>query len=255
MTRNKLRLGVNIDHVATVRNARGGNHPDPIRAARIVQKAGADGITAHLREDRRHIKDRDIELLREEIDLPLNLEMASTNEMLDIALKVLPNAVCLVPEKREERTTEGGLDIAGNIKKFEPFVRQLNSAGIRLSLFIEPDRTQLDASKTLGAPVVELHTGAYCLEKVGSMEQSNALTQIMDSASYAEKLGIECHAGHGLDFSTVEKIAAIPNIAELNIGHFLIGEAIFEGLEQSINRMRAVMENARSKVFKDQSRL
>ncbi|MEE2654750.1 MAG: pyridoxine 5'-phosphate synthase [Pseudomonadota bacterium] len=249
--RDILRLGVNIDHVATVRNARGGIHPDPIRAAKIVQKAGADGITAHLREDRRHIKDRDIELLREEIDLPLNLEMASTNEMLDIALKVLPNAVCLVPEKREERTTEGGLDIAGNIQKLEPFVRQLNNAGIRLSLFIEPDRNQLDASKALGVPVVELHTGAYCLEKVGSTEQSNALAKIIDSASYAEKLGIECHAGHGLDFSTVKKIAAIPNIVELNIGHFLIGEAIFEGLEQSISRMRALIENARSKVLKD----
>jgi len=251
MIRDTLRLGVNIDHVATVRNARGGIHPDPIRAAKIVQKAGADGITAHLREDRRHIKDRDIELLREEIDLPLNLEMASTNEMLDIALKVLPNAVCLVPEKRAERTTEGGLDIAGNIQKLEPFVRQLNNAGIRLSLFIEPDRNQLDASKALGVPVVELHTGAYCLEKVGSTEQSNALAKIIDSASYAEKLGIECHAGHGLDFSTVKKIAAIPNIVELNIGHFLIGEAIFEGLEQSISRMRALIENARSKVLKD----
>tara|TARA_Y100000588_G_scaffold382149_1_gene469080 strand:- start:285 stop:1040 length:756 start_codon:yes stop_codon:yes gene_type:complete len=251
MIRDTLRLGVNIDHVATVRNARGGIHPDPIRAAKIVQKAGADGITAHLREDRRHIKDRDIELLREEIDLPLNLEMASTNEMLDIALKVLPNAVCLVPEKRAERTTEGGLDIAGNIQKLEPFVRQLNNAGIRLSLFIEPDRNQLDASKALGVPVVEIHTGAYCLEKFGSTEQSNALAKIIDSASYAEKLGIECHAGHGLDFSTVKKIAAIPNIVELNIGHFLIGEAIFEGLEQSISRMRALIENARSKVLKD----
>ena len=177
--------------------------------------------------------------------------MASTNEMLDIALKVLPNAVCLVPEKRAERTTEGGLDIAGNIQKLEPFVRQLNNAGIRLSLFIEPDRNQLDASKALGVPVVELHTGAYCLEKVGSTEQSNALAKIIDSASYAEKLGIECHAGHGLDFSTVKKIAAIPNIVELNIGHFLIGEAIFEGLEQSISRMRALIENARSKVLKD----
>ena len=159
--------------------------------------------------------------------------------------------MCLVPEKREERTTEGGLDIAGNIEKLEPFVRQLNNAGIRLSLFIEPDQNQLDASKVLGAPVVELHTGAYCLEKVGSIKQSNALTQIIDSVSYAEKLGIECHAGHGLGFSNVEKIAAIPNIVELNIGHFLIGEAIFEGLEQSISRMRALMKSARSKVLKD----
>ena len=248
MDSNYLRLGVNIDHVATLRNARGGRHPDPVRAAEIAQRAGADGITAHLREDRRHINDRDIEMLRNEIQLPLNLELAPTEEMLGIALEVLPHAVCLVPEKREERTTEGGLEIKNNIAKLEPFVKQLGDAGIKLSLFVEPDLEQLDSSKKLGAPVVELHTGSFCLTKPGSIEHGKTFGRIVAAASHAKKLGLECHAGHGLDFSSVGMVASIPSIKELNIGHFLIGESIFEGLEKSIIRMRNLMNKARLQI-------
>ncbi len=253
MTSQYLRLGVNIDHVATIRNARGGLHPDPLRAAEIAQKAGADGITAHLREDRRHISDRDIDLLRNTIDLPLNLEMAATDEMLEIALNHLPPAVCLVPENREERTTEGGLDVDANFERLSPFAEQLAAAGIRLSLFVEPDQIQLEAAKALGAPVVELHTGTYCNTEVGSSERAKALAKIGEAAVHAEELGLECHAGHGLDFETVEPIAAIPSIVELNIGHFLIGEAIFAGLENTISRMRTMLNNARANKVDDRS--
>ncbi len=251
MTRQYLRLGVNIDHVATIRNARGGLHPDPLRAAKVAEKAGADGITAHLREDRRHISDRDIDLLRNKIDLPLNLEMAETDEMLEIALKHLPHAVCLVPENREERTTEGGLDADGNFDRLTPFAEQLGAAGIRLSLFVEPDPIQLEAAKALGAPVVELHTGTYCNTEVGSVERAKALAVIVEAATYAERLGLECHAGHGLGFETVGPIAAISSIVELNIGHFLIGEAIFGGLDNTISRMRALLDNSRADVVGD----
>lgn len=239
----KLRLGVNIDHVATIRNARGGLHPDPVRAAHLAVQAGADGITAHLREDRRHISDRDIARLATEIDRPLNLEMAATEEMLQIALRHRPHAACLVPEKREERTTEGGLDAAKGVQHLAPYVDALNKAGIRVSLFIEADPKQLDAAKALGAPVVELHTGAYC--EAEGRERDRLLKRIEDAAAYAHKLGLECHAGHGLSYDTVLPIAVIPSLAELNIGHFLVGEAIFSGLEHAIRRMRALMDRAR----------
>ena len=239
-----LRLGVNIDHVATIRNARGGGHPDPVRAARAAAQAGADGITAHLREDRRHISDDDMARLADQIDLPLNFEMAATDEMLAIALKHKPHAACIVPEKREERTTEGGLDAAGGIDTLRPFVAKLSDAGMRVSLFIEPDRAQLDAAKALGAPVVELHTGAYC--DAGPDDQERQLARIIQAAQHAEAIGLECHAGHGLTFDTVGPVAAIPTIVGLNIGHFLIGEAIFGGLESAIKRMRALMDKARA---------
>ena len=244
MKRSPLRLGVNIDHVATIRNARGGRHPDPVRAARLAAQSGADGITAHLREDRRHISDRDIERLIREIDLPLNFEMAATEEMLDIALRHTPHAACLVPEKREERTTEGGLDVARGHNHLVPFVRRLADAGIRVSLFIEAEPRQLDAAASLGAPVVELHTGAYC-EAEGA-ERERHLDRLIKAASHGTSLGLECHAGHGLTFDTVGPVAAIPTLAELNIGHFLIGEAIFGGLESAIKRMRALMDKARA---------
>jgi pyridoxine 5-phosphate synthase len=244
MKRSPLRLGVNIDHVATIRNARGGRHPDPVRAARLAAQSGADGITAHLREDRRHISDRDIERLIREIDLPLNFEMAATEEMLDIALRHKPHAACLVPEKREERTTEGGLDVARGHNHLVPFVRRLADAGIRVSLFIEAEPRQLDAAVSLGAPVVELHTGAYC-EAEGA-ERERHLDRLIKAATYGASLGLECHAGHGLTFDTVGPVAAIPTLAELNIGHFLIGEAIFGGLESAIKRMRALMDKARA---------
>jgi pyridoxine 5-phosphate synthase len=238
-----LRLGVNIDHVATIRNARGGSHPDPVQAAKIAERAGADGITAHLREDRRHISDYDIDNLMALLEVPLNLEIAATKEMLNIALRHKPNAACLVPEKREERTTEGGLDVAKGIKKLTPYVNMLNDAGIRVSLFIEPDQNQLEAALSLGAPIVELHTGAYCNASV--KDQEFQLQRILDAAKMAVKLGLECHAGHGLTFETVKPIAAIKDIKELNIGHFIIGEAIFNGLEKSIQRMSSLMEEAR----------
>lgn len=245
-----LRLGVNIDHVATIRNARGGGHPDPVRAARQAASAGADGITAHLREDRRHISDRDIERLTAEIDLPLNLEMAATPEMLDIALRHAPHAACLVPEKRSEVTTEGGLDVAGQKDVIAGCSARLNDAGMRVSLFVDPDPYQLEAAVAVKAPVVELHTGAYCeafleagAEGRGTLRE---LQRIVDAAAAAEALGLECHAGHGLTYDTVGPVAAIPTIMELNIGHFLIGEAIFSGFDSSIKRMRAYMDKARA---------
>ena len=243
MTAPRLRLGVNIDHVATIRNARGGDHPDPVRAAQIAATAGADGITAHLREDRRHITDRDIERLMAEIDLPLNLEMAATEEMLAIALRHRPHAACIVPEKREERTTEGGLDAAGQADHLAYFVEKLGAAGIRVSLFIEPTEPQVAAAVSLGAPVVEFHTGRYA--NLDGEERSTELKRIADCAALAAKNGIEPHAGHGLTFANVQPVAAIPQIAELNIGHFLIGEAIFTGLEASVRRMRELMDESR----------
>ena len=239
----KLRLGVNIDHVATIRNARGGDHPDPVRAAHIAADAGADGITAHLREDRRHITDEDIDRLMAEIALPLNLEMAATEEMLGIALAHRPHAACIVPEKREERTTEGGLDAAGQFDHLAGFVDRLTAAGIRVSLFIEPSERQVDAALRLGAPVVEFHTGRYA--HVTGEEQVAELKRVTDCAALAAKNGIEPHAGHGLTFDNVIPVAAIPQLAELNIGHFLIGEAIFTGLETGVRRMRDLMDEAR----------
>jgi len=240
---SRLRLGVNIDHVATVRNARGGSHPDTLRAALLAAKAGADGITAHLREDRRHMTDQDIDILMDGIGLPLNLEMAATPEMLAIALRHRPNAACIVPERREERTTEGGLDAAGQFDLLAPIVRDLSAAGIRVSLFIAPDIAQIDAAIRLGAPVVEFHTGAYA--HATGEAQTAELRRIADAVALAARNGIEPHAGHGLSYDNVLPIAAIPQIAELNIGHFLIGEAIFVGLEASIRQMRALMDEAR----------
>jgi pyridoxine 5-phosphate synthase len=239
-----LRLGVNVDHVATLRNARGGRHPDPVRAALMAIAAGADGITAHLREDRRHIRDDDMARLKAELDKPLNFEMAATDEMLKIALRHKPHAACIVPEKRAELTTEGGLDAAGGHNHLARFVRELVGAKIRVSLFIDPDPKQLDAARALGAPVVELHTGAYC-EAEGEARQRE-LGRIVKAAAHAEALGLECHAGHGLSYETVGPVAAIPTIVELNIGHFLIGEAIFSGLDSAIKRMRAAMDKARA---------
>ncbi len=239
-----LRLGVNIDHVATVRNARGGRHPDPVRAAILAARAGADGITAHLREDRRHITDTDIDRLMAEIDRPLNLEMAATDEMLAIALRHKPHAGCLVPEKRTEVTTEGGLDAVGGFDHLTRYVGELGAAGIRVSLFIDPEPAQLDAAKALGAPVVELHTGAYC-EAEEPAARAHELARIVRAAAHAEAIGLECHAGHGLSYGTVGPVAAIATIMELNIGHFLVGEAIFGGLEDAIRRMRAAMDAAR----------
>ena len=251
MPKRHLRLGVNIDHVATIRNARGGRHPDPVRAARLAAQAGADGITAHLREDRRHISDEDIARLSREIDVPLNLEMAATEEMLQVALRHQPHAACIVPEKRAERTTEGGLDAAGGHEHLIYYVRELSSAKIRVSLFIEPDTKQLDAAKSLGAPVVELHTGAYCEAEGPARERE--LERIRRAAAHAEAIGLECHAGHGLSYETVGAIAAVSTIVELNIGHFLIGEAIFGGLETSIRRMRALMDQTRAEVAGERS--
>lgn len=238
-----LRLGVNIDHVATIRNARGGDHPDPVRAAKLAANAGADGITAHLREDRRHITDEDIDRLMAEIDLPLNLEMAATEEMLAIALRHKPHAACIVPEKREERTTEGGLDAAGQFDILRPFVDWLTQSNVRVSLFIEPLEAQVEAAVRLGAPVVEFHTGCYA--HVEGEERAVELKRLADCAALAMKNGIEPHAGHGLTFDNVAPVAAIPQIAELNIGHFLIGEAIFTGLDASVRRMRELMDAAR----------
>ncbi|UUX50417.1 pyridoxine 5'-phosphate synthase [Nisaea acidiphila] len=242
---NYLRLGVNIDHVATIRNARGGGHPDPVRGARLAAEAGADGITAHLREDRRHISDGDIERLTGEIDLPLNFEMAATDEMLAIALKHRPHAACIVPEKREEVTTEGGLDAAGLHNHLTRFCSELKGAGIRVSLFIEADKRQIDAAVSLGAPVVELHTGAYCDAETPA-ERSAHLERIREAARYGAERGLEMHAGHGLSFDTVGQIAEMPEFHELNIGHFLVGEAIFGGLDSAIRRMRALMDKARA---------
>jgi pyridoxine 5-phosphate synthase len=240
---NRLRLGVNIDHVATIRNARGGLYPDPVRAAKIASEHGADGITAHLREDRRHIIDDDIGRLIGAIALPLNMEMAATEEMLEIALRHRPHAACIVPERREERTTEGGLDAAGQHNHLQPLITRLADVGIRVSLFIEPDPRQIEAAMLLGAPVVEFHTGRYA--HTDGDERAAELARIADAAALAVKNGIEPHAGHGLTFDNVQPIAAIPQIAELNIGHFLIGEAIFEGLGPVVERMRALMDEAR----------
>jgi pyridoxine 5-phosphate synthase len=238
-----LRLGVNIDHVATVRNARGAGYPDPVRAALLAAEAGADGITAHLREDRRHITDDDIARLAAELTIPLNLEMAATDEMLAIALRHRPHAACIVPEKREEVTTEGGLDAAGQFARLEPLVAQLRNAGIRVSLFIEPDARQIDAAIRLGAPVVELHTGRYA--ELDGEARTEELRRLSDAAALAAKNGIEVHAGHGLTFDNVGPIAAIPQVRELNIGHFLIGEALFVGLDDAVRRMRDAMDVAR----------
>jgi len=240
---DKLRLGVNIDHVATIRNARGGDHPDPVKAALIAAQSGADGITAHLREDRRHIRDDDLERLVAALTIPLNLEMAATDEMLEIALRYKPHAACIVPERREERTTEGGLDAAGQDNYLMPFVEKLAAANIRVSLFIEPDPRQIEAAIRLKAPVVEFHTGRYA--HLEGAARADELRRIADAAALARKNGIEPHAGHGLTFDNVTPIAAIPQIAELNIGHFLIGEAIFEGLEGSVSKMRSLMDAAR----------
>jgi len=238
-----LRLGVNIDHVATVRNARGAGYPDPVRAGLLAAQAGADGITAHLREDRRHITDDDIARLAAELTVPLNFEMAATDEMRSIALKHRPHAACIVPEKREERTTEGGLDAAGQFAHLQPLVTDLRDAGIRVSLFIEPSPAQIDAALRLGAPVVELHTGRYC--ELSGEAQVEELRRLADAAALAAKNGIEVHAGHGLTYENVAPIAAIPQVRELNIGHFLIGEAIFIGLGESVRRMRDAMDAAR----------
>ncbi|MGE4529189.1 MAG: pyridoxine 5'-phosphate synthase [Rhodospirillaceae bacterium] len=244
MTPDKtLRLGVNIDHVATLRNARGGDLPDPLRAAALAVAAGADGITAHLREDRRHIKDADIARLMAELSVPLNMEMAATPEMVRIALATRPHAACLVPENRAERTTEGGLAVLTPGPYLAEAVAALTADGIRVSLFVEPDPKVLDACKALGAPVVELHTGAYC-EAKGAARQAE-LARIVAAAVHAAEIGLECHAGHGLDYETVGPVAAIPTIRELNIGHFLIGEAVFVGLAEAIAGMRRRMDAAR----------
>ncbi|MGX7894713.1 pyridoxine 5'-phosphate synthase [Tsuneonella sp. HG222] len=239
----RLRLGVNIDHVATIRNARGGDHPDPVRAAQIVAACGGDGITAHLREDRRHIRDGDLKRIQDATGLPLNLEMAATDEMLAIALAHRPHAACIVPEKREEVTTEGGLDAAGLHNRLVPIVDKLSEAGIRVSLFIGPDERQVDAALRLRAPVVEFHTGDYAHAEGDQVAVE--LRKIADMAALAAKNGIEPHAGHGLTYDNVQPIAAIPQLAELNIGHYLIGEAIFTGLESAVVRMRDLMDDAR----------
>lgn len=238
-----LRLGINIDHVATVRNARGGEMPDPVRAALQAEAAGANGITAHLREDRRHMRDEDMFALKAQLGIPLNFEMAATEEMLGIALQVRPHAVCLVPEKREELTTEGGLDVAGHLATLTPYIAKLSEAGIRVSLFIDAETAQLDAAKAAGAPVVELHTGRYC-DMPNAVERKSELRRIAAAAAHANAIGLECHAGHGLNFDNVGDIAAIPQIVELNIGHFLIGEAIFVGLDTAIVKMRQIMNAA-----------
>ena len=249
MKARRLRLGVNIDHVATIRNARwtalaGGDHPDPVRAAQIVAQCGGDGITAHLREDRRHIRDDDLARLQAATDLPLNLEMAATDDMLAIALAHRPHAACIVPERREERTTEGGLDAAGQHNRLAPIVARLADAGIRVSLFIAPEIAQLEAAARLRVPVVEFHTGEYAHAAEGE-PRARETRRIADMAALAVKNGIEPHAGHGLTYANVQPIAAIPQLAELNIGHFLIGEAIFAGLEAAVTHMRSLMDEAR----------
>jgi pyridoxine 5-phosphate synthase len=244
-----IRLGLNIDHVATIRNARGGNNPDPVRAAMLAVESGVDGITAHLREDRRHIRDEDMARLKLEIAKPLNFEMAATEEMKKIALRVKPHAACLVPEKRQERTTEGGLDVVGQHNHLKPFIAELNDAGIRVSLFIEPDRKAIETSHALGAPVIELHAGTYCEAFAHGDHQRAAheLARLNEGAAIAGALGLEVHAGHGLDFATAEKLAEISEIRELNIGHFIIGEAIFIGLHHAIMQMRAAINQGRTR--------
>ncbi|MBS0247894.1 MAG: pyridoxine 5'-phosphate synthase [Proteobacteria bacterium] len=244
-----LRLGVNVDHVATIRNARGGSHPDPVRAARLAIAAGCDGITAHLREDRRHIRDDDMARLKAEIDKPLNFEMAATEEMVAIALKTQPHACCLVPEKREERTTEGGLDVAGQQATLKPVIHTLKHAGIRVSLFIGAQPKQIEAAAALGAPVIEIHTGAWCdaLAERNTNKAEAEWRLIVAGAELAASLGLEVHAGHGLDYATAEEIAALPQVVELNIGHFLIGESVFEGLAETVTFMRAAMDRGRAR--------
>jgi pyridoxine 5-phosphate synthase len=245
-----LRLGVNIDHVATVRNARGGVHPDPIRAAHLAVLAGADGITAHLREDRRHIRNIDMERLKRQLFVPLNFEMAPTREMIEIATRLRPHAACLVPEKREERTTEGGLDVIRAQASLEPAVRELKEAGIRVSLFVEPESEVLRAACDLGAPVVELHTGTYC-EAFAAGDEARAaheLGRLQQAAEFGARIGLEIHAGHGLTYDSVRPVAAIPQVAELNIGHFLVGEALFVGLEEAVRCMRQAMDEARAAI-------
>ena len=243
MTDADLRLGVNIDHVATVRNARGGAHPDPVRAAIAAEAAGADGITAHLREDRRHIRDADIYALKDAIRLPLNFEMAATEEMVAIACDVKPNAACIVPERREEVTTEGGLAVAGREAALEPLFSRIRNSGIRLSLFIEASEAEIRAAAAVGADIIELHTGRYCHDEEG---RDDELARIAAAAELAESLGLECHAGHGLDYETVGPVAAIPQMQELNIGHFLMGESLFVGFDAAIGRMRELMDRART---------
>jgi pyridoxine 5-phosphate synthase len=246
---DRLRLGVNVDHIATIRNARGGRHPDPVRAAKVAIAAGCDGITAHLREDRRHIRDDDIARLKAEIDKPLNLEMAATGEMLAVALATRPHAACIVPEKRSERTTEGGLDAAGQHNHLAPFVAKLNDAGVRVSLFIAAERRQFEAAARLRAPVVEIHVGAWCeaLAENRGKAAEDEWRRIVEGAAFAKSLGLEVHAGHGLDYGTAETIATLPQVVELNIGHFLIGESVFEGLTDTIKFMRAAMDRGRKK--------
>jgi len=246
---NRLRLGVNVDHVATIRNARGGRHPDPVRAAKLAIAAGCDGITAHLREDRRHIRDDDIARLKAEIDKPLNFEMAATEEMVGIALKIRPHAVCLVPEKRTERTTEGGLDAVRQRTQLAPVVHELKHAGIRVSLFIGAARAQIEMAAELGAPVIEIHTGSWCDALTeGRTAEANAEWQLIrNGALLAATVRLEVHAGHGLDYVATETIAALPQVVELNIGHFLLGEAVFEGLAETVKFMRAAMDRGRKK--------
>lgn len=245
---SKLRLGVNIDHVATVRNARGGDTPDPVRAAKLAEAAGADGITAHLREDRRHIGDTDIDALMEALSVPLNFEMAATAEMQKIALRHKPHAVCIVPEKREERTTEGGLEVAREENQLAHFIAPLREAGCRVSIFIAADQRQIEAAHRIGAQVIEIHTGAYCdAHADGDFVTRDAeLEKMREMSAFAHSLGLEVHAGHGLTYETVQPVAAFPEVMELNIGHFLIGEAIFRGLEPAIAEMRRLMNEARA---------
>lgn len=244
----KLRLGVNIDHVATVRNARGSAYPDPVRAAKLAEEAGADGITAHLREDRRHISDADIENLMEALTLPLNFEMAATDEMQQIALRHKPHAVCIVPERREERTTEGGLDVARDENRLAHFITPLRDAGCRVSLFIAASKAQVESAARIGAEVIELHAGAYCdFHAEGRLDECDAeLERLRDMSAFAHSLGLEVHAGHGFTYDTVQPVAAFPEVMELNIGHFLIGEAIFRGLAPAIQEMRRLMDEART---------
>ena len=243
-----IRLGVNVDHVATIRNARGGAEPDPVRAAHLAVRAGAHGITAHLREDRRHIRDADMERLKRELAAPLNFEMAATPEMVAIATRIRPHAACLVPEKREERTTEGGLDVAGAREQLRPAIRALAGAGVRVSLFVEPDRDVMEAARDLGAPVVELHTGTYC-EAAAAGDGERVVYEferLRRAAAHGAAIGLEIHAGHGLNFDTARAVAGIPQIVELNIGHFLVGEAVFVGLEEAVKTMLAAMERGRA---------
>ena len=244
-----LRLGVNVDHVATIRNARGGRHPDPVRAAKLAIAAGADGITAHLREDRRHIRDDDMARLKAEIEKPLNFEMAATNEMVAAALAIRPHAVCIVPEKRSERTTEGGLDVVGHREQLKPVIHDLKHAGIRVSLFIAPHRAQIEAAVELGAHVIELHTGAWCdaLGEHRKTEAKDEWEQIKAGAELGQTIGLEVHAGHGLDYASAETVSVLPQVVELNIGHFLVGEAVFVSLEQSIKLMRDAMARGRAR--------